>query len=55
MLIILYVLFYYHYRFWNWDRPHAEEIHDSHKEFVYGVDFHPLKTFEVSFFFYPSE
>lgn len=34
-------------RFWNWARPHADEIHSSHTEFVYGVDFSPSKTFEV--------
>ncbi|KFM57129.1 Peroxisomal targeting signal 2 receptor, partial [Stegodyphus mimosarum] len=30
-------------RFWNWNIPHALQIHKEHKEFVYGIDFNPLK------------
>ncbi|XP_015914535.1 peroxisomal targeting signal 2 receptor [Parasteatoda tepidariorum] len=30
-------------RFWNWNIPQALQIHKEHKEFVYGLDFNPMK------------
>ncbi|GFR15632.1 peroxisomal targeting signal 2 receptor [Trichonephila clavata] len=34
-------------RFWNWNVPHALEVHKEHSEFVYGLDFSRRKKNEV--------
>ncbi|GFU28157.1 peroxisomal targeting signal 2 receptor [Nephila pilipes] len=34
-------------RFWNWNIPHALQIHKEHREFVYGLDFSPKKRNEA--------
>lgn len=34
-------------RFWNWNMPYAIETHNKHTEFVYGLDFSPLKPYEI--------
>ncbi|CAL1273922.1 unnamed protein product [Larinioides sclopetarius] len=34
-------------RFWNWNVAHALQIHKQHSEFVYGLDFSPIRRNEA--------